>query len=78
MNWVTCRFCQGNKPDSLSVAHYLPLSPIQKWDLQRICYGFAAKLGESEELRVKSEEFELVPLALGMFAEWGSALFVLQ
>ena len=40
-------------------------SPIPEWDLQRIWYGLAAELQGSEELRVKSEKFELVPLAMG-------------
>jgi hypothetical protein len=40
---------------------------MQEWDLQRICYGLARDLQESEELRVKSEKFELVPLALAMY-----------
>ena len=34
--------------------------------MQRIWYGLARDLQESEELRVKSEKFELVPLALAM------------
>jgi len=41
-------------------------SPIPEWDLQRIWYGLAAELQGSEELRVKSEKFELVPLAMAV------------
>ena len=44
-------------------------SPIPEWDLQRICNGLATELKrscfESEELRVKSEKSEFVPLAMG-------------